>query len=712
MLWFVLSVPAGATCVWWHLPPPPPQEPPPPPEEPPPEEPEKGEPQAEPGAPSPGGVEVRIVQAAPAQATVAPEAAELFIEWKYAVNGTDIKGNQERSFLHEGINHIVDFSLFDRRPLLGGRQIESVGVFRYTDDPRVDPERNSLQRLYTRLTGPTFEFSAGDNLVDYSRFSFNQNIKGLHAVKEFDSLGRLVVAGTAGVFTDRWGSLYRGFEAFVDPRNVPDPRSPPKPYTRLVLGLRGEKPLGEGEWVAVNYSQANDIVRSLPREAQIAPFNNQLWSVDGLLLFPRSLRLGGEFAYSATQFDSRFQDGKRGDYAARVELSQRGQRYRWRLEYNVFMPNFFSVNARQVQDLQEFSAQGNFDFTKQLSLTASYRRTNDNLGGTPVVALIPRAICNDTAEGFRLQPLSNANRTLTVCDPVTGDPLALRIFDHVVDAEGNEITTVLRLPEVRLVLRNLGFWRGLTLEAGYRERAVETSNKGSFSLTSGPTFTTGATVTPLFRHRVTKMPFFEIDFPLGSHRFRFGYEYRRNRDYIQPENSTFTHRATAQYGLPSLFVGDWIFSGSFRFETERESKQVDLETLEDPASGLTLVDPLTLQPVVRRKSGGDQIRTLQAELTVEFPQYFTLDLFFRQLSAELLSGFRADGLQLFGNGGFSRPQWRAQLQYRIRNDANKFILFTVERNVNAFDLLDPTEPDLRSFREKLAQVTFVYRFRR
>ncbi|MDA2915057.1 hypothetical protein MYX77_14085, partial [Acidobacteriia bacterium AH_259_A11_L15] len=92
----------------------------------------------------------------------------------------------------------------------------------------------------------------------------------------------------------------------------------------------------------------------------------------------------------------------------------------------------------------------------------------------------------------------------------------------------------------------------------------------------------------------------------------------------------------AQYGLPSLFVGDWVFTGSFRFETERESKQVELETLEDPASGLTLVDPLTLQPVVRRKSGGDQIRTLQAALTVEFPRYFTLELFFRQLSAEQL----------------------------------------------------------------------------
>ncbi|MFQ5723947.1 MAG: hypothetical protein ACE5G6_05595, partial [Terriglobia bacterium] len=472
---------------------------------------------------------------------------------------------------------------------------------------------------------------------------------------------------------------------------------------------------GEGEWVAVNYSQANDIVRSLPREAQLAPFNNQLWSVDGLLLFPRSLRLGGEFAYSATKFDSRFQDGKRGDYAARLELSQQGRRFRWRLEYNVFMPSFFSVNARQVQDLQEFSAQGSFDFTKQLSLTASYRRTNDNLGGTPVVALIPRAICNDTAESFRLQPLSNANRTLTVCDPVTGDPLALRIFDHVVDAQGNEMTTVLRLPEVRLVLRNLGFWRGLTLEVGYRERALETSNKGSFLPTTEINSLTGDTVTfftPLFRDRVTKMPFFDIGLPLGSHRLRFGYEYRRNRDRIQPQNSTFTHRATAEYRLPSLFVGDWTFTGSFRFETERESKQVELETLEELASGLTLVDPLTLQPVVRRKSGGDQIRTLQAALTVDFPKYFSLDLFFRQLSAELLSGLRADGLQQFGNGGFSRPQWRAQLQYKIRNDENKFILFTVERNVNSFDLLDRTEPDLRSFREKLAQITFVYRFRR
>lgn len=641
---------------------------------------------------------------------------ELFFEWKYAVNATDLKGSTDRSFLHEGVNHLFDFSHFHKYPLAGGQELESTGVFRYTDDPRVDPERNSVQRAYLRWTGPTFELTGGDRLVNYSRFSFNQNIKGLHGRKDLDALGGLRLTGTAGFFTDRWGSLYRGFEKFTDFRTPPDPRFPSKPYTRLVLGVRGEKPLvDETKWVAVNYSQGSDIIRSLPRQAQVAPFNNQLWSVDWSFLFTHNLRLTGELAYSASQFDARFQDDKRGDYAARVELSQQWRRYRWRLEYNRFMPKFFSVNARQVQDLQDFSLQGTVDFSRHLSLTGTFRRTNDNLPGDPVVEFVPRQVCNDAAETLRPQPLSNANRTQTVCDPVTGDFVGLTTFGHVVDSEGREVTTVLRLPEVRLTLRSLPFWQRLIVDVGYRERVVETSNTSSFRLTTETSTSPPASVTfltPLFQERATKIPFVDISLPFGIHQFRFGYEYRRNRDRALPENSTFTHRATAQYRLPSLFIGAWTVSGDLRFETERESKQVELETLKDPVTQLTVVDPLTLRPVVRRQSAGDQIRSIQGSLVLEFPKYFTLDLYYRELNAELLSSFQLGALPQFGNGGYRRPTGRAQLQYRIRDDENKYFLFTVERNVNTFNVLDPTQPDTRSFREKLAQITFVYRFHR
>lgn len=701
-LWAAGATSAGAVCFPTRPLPPSPQKPAEPPPAPPEAPPQK--PQVE-APPLPAA-------AAPPQER-APEAGETFIEWKYAINDTDLKGNVDRSFLHEGVNHILDFSFTNKYPLAGGRLLETLGVFRYTDDPRVDPERNSLQRGYARLTGPSFELVGGDHLVNYSRFSFNQNIKGLYVSKDTDFLGGFRFFGTSGIFTDRWGSIFRSWEKFADYRVVPDPHTPAKPFTRIVLAFRGEKPLGENQWVAVNFSEGHDLIHSLPRLAQVAPFDNQVVTVDWQLTFRRNLRWSGEAAMSASQFDARYQQGRQADYAGRVELTQQWQRYRWRVEYSRFMPNFFSVNARQVQDLQDLSAQGTYDFSKSVSFTATYRRTNDNLPGNPVLAFVPRRVCNDAVDLFRLQPLSNSGRTLTDCDPVTGALLGVRRFDHIVDAEGRDMTTVVQAPEAKLAVRSLPFWPRLVLEAGYRERAIATSNRGSFRATTQTSGSNSVTfLTPLFRDRATRTPFFDLSFPVGTQTFRVTYEYRRNRDRVQPENSTFTHYVAASYRLPSLFIRRWTLTTDLRFETQRESKQVELEALKDPVSGLPIVDPLTLRPLVRRQSGGDQTRTLQGSFTLEFPKYFTLDGLYRELNAALLSSFDSGGVRQFGNGGYRRPKWRAQLQYRIRNDENKFFLFTAERNLNTFFVLDPTQPDQRSFREKIAQITFVYRFRR
>jgi len=663
-----------------------------------------------------------VVQPAPPKES-APEGGELFFEWKYAVNSTDIKGNEDRSFLYEGVNHILDFSTFSKQPLGSGRMLESSGIFRFTDDPRVDPERNSVQKAYTKLTGPSFTFTAGDSLVNYSRFSFNQNIKGLNLQKELESFDGLRLTGTAGVFTDRWGSLFRGWEKFTDYKTVSNSSIPAKPYTREVLGFRLDKTFGENRWVGVNYSHGSDVIRSLPRETTPPPYNNHVASVDWLWLFARNLRFAGELAESASEFDARFQRGLSSDYAARLELSQQWRRYRWRIEYTRFTPNFFSVNARQVQDLQDASVQGTLDITKQLSLTAAFRRTNDNLPGDPVLAFPLRQVCNDRKPKIHLLPLSNPGRTLTDCDPVSGDFVGLRVFSHVVDSEGREMTTVVRAPDIHFNLRSLPFWSRLLLEAGYRERAVETSNKDSYRFTTQTSAVTPpdqvVVASPLFRERATRIPYLDVSFPIGLHQFKFTYEYRRNRDRVLPENSTFTHRVTALYRLPSLFIRDWTLSTDLRFETERESKQVELEKLMDPvATDLPLVDPLTLRPLVRRQSAGDQTRTLQGNATLQFPKYFTLDLMYRELSAALLSSFvpaapsPLAGVRQFANGGYRRPKWRAQLQYRIRNDENRFVLFTFERGVDTFFVLDPSLQDERSFRERVAQVTFVYRFRR
>src|SRR5712692_7229893 len=189
------------------------------------------------------------------------EPGQMYFELRYTVDGTDIQAkNQQHSFLHEGINHTAEFSLFSNEPIGDLHRFEVLAVGRYTNNPQVDPQRNSLQRAYVRLQGPSFEVNLGDALVNFSRLTFNQNIKGLTVSKKI--LPRLKFIGTVGYFVDRWGSLYRNYTFFS--LGLPNPVSPGKPYSRFVAGTRVEQQIGRGNWIALNWSHGKDLQQSLP----------------------------------------------------------------------------------------------------------------------------------------------------------------------------------------------------------------------------------------------------------------------------------------------------------------------------------------------------------------------------------------------------------------------------------------------------------------
>ena len=190
------------------------------------------------------------------------EPGQTNFEIRYDVQGVSVQGNTDRSFLHactrsqilaaspgkprtcDSINNISEISFLNNAPVFGSYRFETSVVGRYTDNPRVDPERNSLQRAYLRLAGRSLEATLGDSLVNYSRFSFSQNIKGLHLWNQWTD--NLRFTGTVGYFTDRWGSLYRRAEFFRDITSTApfNPATPAKPYTRAVGGLRLEYRVG------------------------------------------------------------------------------------------------------------------------------------------------------------------------------------------------------------------------------------------------------------------------------------------------------------------------------------------------------------------------------------------------------------------------------------------------------------------------------------
>ena len=90
-----------------------------------------------------------------------------FIEVRAFTNLTRITGEaRERSFVTDGNNNGIDFSYLGDYTH-GLRRVEASSILRYTDDRRVDPERNSVQRAYLRLSGPRYEYNFGDYLVSY-----------------------------------------------------------------------------------------------------------------------------------------------------------------------------------------------------------------------------------------------------------------------------------------------------------------------------------------------------------------------------------------------------------------------------------------------------------------------------------------------------------------------------------------------------------------
>jgi len=625
----------------------------------------------------------------------AVEPGQMYFELRYLVDGTDIQGNQGRSFLHQGINHTAEFSFFSNEPIGNLHRFEILAVGRYTNNPQVDPLRNSLQRAYVRLQGPSFEVNLGDALVNFSRLTFNQNIKGLTLSKKI--LPQFKFTGTVGYFVDRWGSLYRDYTFF----GPPDPRSPAKPYSRFVAGTRVEQQFGRSNWLAANWSHGKDLQQSLPdatlacadistglitirplslgcssSEAEIPGFrrpfteaiNNDVLSADTNLEYAHwHFGIRGEFAYSwtsggtppaganstnfvcapqspifgASVLDERCFTGQVGDWAGRTEAHQRIKKLTWRTDYSRFEPDFFSANARQIRDLQDFTVRGEFELTRSITVVGSWRRSNDNLNG-------------------------------------------LRNF-----------TNVVRAPEGRLVFRDLPFYRRMAIEVGYRERNLDTPG------TPGPLDV---------QKRSTRIPFLSLNFPVGPAKIAFDYEHRHEINDVTPQLATDTDRFAI--GLRAHYTWDrWEFSPTARFEIERLDKQTPLNAALTPTD-VTLLFPADFF------SAFDTNRTIQAGFLLDTPRYLRIEGNYKEFNGLALSPLQASAQLnpqlpfLYFNQGFRRPSWRAAVTYKIGNDENRTVTAFYVRTNNFFPTGDPFKPDLRSFRETVIGGSVVFRFRK
>ncbi|MBI1955656.1 MAG: hypothetical protein HYS38_04620 [Acidobacteria bacterium] len=449
--------------------------------------------------------------------TAAGAEHQRFLEFRAFSNLSRITGEaRNRSFLTDGNNNAIDLSYLENFAL-GVRRMEVVSVLRYTDNRRVDPERNSVQRAYLRINSPKGEYNFGDYLVSYTRLTYNQNLKGFHFIRSA-SWGRgFRLLGNAGTFTDRYGSLFKGWREDVAAKEgrIEAGDLPGKPFTRVVSGLRAEQTVGTDKIIAVNWAYGNDIVRSIPIDPQtgresLRPVANNVVSLDARMLFARVWTLEGEIAYSQTNQDTRCNpfcpttagqtpqiESIRKDYGLRFDNSIRTGPWNINLYYTRLMPSFTAVNARQVADLQDAMARVGVELSSQVSLQGIYRWTNNDLR--------------------KQRPDS--------------DP-----------------ETVFQMPEGRISFHDLPGLGGTLIDIGYRQRSQEQYRKSD---------------------RVTRTPFAEVGIPMSSSVLTLSYEHRANVDHLNPSNQTSTNDAAVAFR--SIFdLGRWSLTPLVRYQHNRE----------------------------------------------------------------------------------------------------------------------------------------------
>ena len=597
---------------------------------------------------------------------------------------TQLNGDITKSFYTPGENNLGEFNYFYDHDFMGPRRMQFLGMFRASDDKSIDPEHNSLQKGYLRIYGPRDEYIVGDALVNFSLLSFNQNIRGVDTSWKLGDSWKLTTVG--GVFIDRWGSIWNDILG--------------RPYLATVAGSRLEYRITKRSALGFNFSYSKDNPGTLPPPcdptqpgqgaclvgAPPQPAENQVGSIDLKWQSAWGLRMAAEYAYSFTNFDTRttlggaplpcFSNtppcdtraplagfGIQSDWGARVEATYRWHRLTLRGSFVRYEPNFASMNARQISDLQDGIFRATYDLTRFLTLDGTLRRSNNNLRGQ---LTDPRPGCINPA----------------TCDPT-----------------GYE--TVLWGPEMHFILHDLGFYRRAVLEFGYRDREVRgTRPTPAECVATDPTLNTTTCASQFVR-----MPFAELSVPYHHTYATVGYELRHMVDNIDPAQSSHTHRVYA--ALRGLYeLGGWHLNPNLRFEIERQSHQPNVtgQAVCNPLLGLA--DPCLL--------AYDSNRLDTAAILAEAPRWFIIEL-----------GYRVTTATLFGPSGYNRPSYRAALTYKIRNDENTVLIFSFMRS-NYFYLTPPCSAPgsgcllapptstlltpITDYDERQFGVSFVYKF--
>jgi hypothetical protein len=558
----------------------------------------EGEPPAE-GQPAP--------ETPPAQAvSSASPPPEWFVEERFSIVSQSVRGNRDLSFLNQGVHYIQELDAEIRHRFEDGRQFEGRFSGLLSDDFTLAPGQFALQGFHLKLQAPDYELVVGDVLQQLSLFTLGVPVKGVSGWYEFAMGPGLRITAVGGLVKSRWDDFW------TDP--------PGEERTRYLGAVRLEQRLTQDIAVGITYLRTRDdtgrppgappppppIVdpanpRSLfdvppPVTQRVGrpPVSNQVWSADvKARFFGGAVAFEGEVARSWADLDLDTPGGRTSDeaYVAQLGINYAGLRATGR--YLQVDPDFFSGANFVVGDQQEWNVQADYDFPRWVTLGGGYIQTRDNLRHT------------------------------------------------------KRATTVSRMPEGRITLRDLPYLVNLIVDARYRMRETDTSDGSAAEIAR----TTGV----------------NLQYQFGPVRIASGYEYQKRTDSIDRERKDRTRVVSAsvdgQFTLAGLTISPSVRYEWFNTKRIREGAQ-------------------------------DTTNRYEGLLTVDWPGRAVLTA----------AGYYADNHAFFATESLVR--WGARAELRIRLFGRDDRTLTVAYEYRDNDYSERT----RSYAEEIAMARLVLRY--
>lgn len=237
---------------------------------------------------------------------------------------------------------------------------------RSTDDPRLNPQRASLDGVKLQFRSGKAQFSAGDVFESFSQYSLSTALKGATLTVGDDEQAGTSFQAVYGNADPRWGVFSPGDAG---------------PYIhRTVYGAKVSHRMGETAGMGLSFIRATDSGRPTDTDPL---YRNDLLSLTADYVLPNAWKLDGELTWSTTN-ESPSAGVADLDYKGRgLRLQAVGPlgRGKMTLQYENVQPKFYTTVGAATSDRERIRARYRQKLDPRTLMTVGLIWYRNNLDG-------------------------------------------------------------------------------------------------------------------------------------------------------------------------------------------------------------------------------------------------------------------------------------------------------------------------------------------